>query len=212
MSLLSRIQGFVARGTVDATTNTLMRDVVGSKTDAAAAAGTTKSLVAYAKQNIAQGLTNIGYGIQNRRCLLKADGAVLAGADALFTITGGPIYARIFGIVTTVIGGAANGTMQIVTTLPSGTVALSTTVAIDTDAAGTLYSFNTVAAGTVPVLTPTTAGTLWFNEATATFNPASYFLPPGSVNFLGSGAQTGVIAWYLDYLPLSSASVVVAAA
>jgi hypothetical protein len=196
----------------DATANSWLNEVVGNKSDAAAAVGTTKSLMAYAKQAVTHGLTNVGYGVQQRKCVLKADGSVLNGADSLYTISGGPIYARIFGIVTTVIGGAANGTLNITTTTPSGTTALSTTVAIDSDAAGTLYSFNTVAAGTVPVLTPTTAGALWFNEATATFNSAFYFLPPGTVVFTCSAARTGVIAWYLEYLPLSPATVVVAAA
>src|SRR3989304_7226542 len=88
----------------------------------------------------------------------KSDGAVLAGADNLFTITGGPILVTEFvGIVTTVIGGASNCQIKLVVTEPVGTVNLSTNVAIDSDAAGSSYTF-TVAA--TPVLTPTTAGGL----------------------------------------------------
>lgn len=199
MNLLS----YLRRGTTDVTTNTLMRDVIGSKVDAAAAVGTTKSLMAYAKQALLQG----------RRCIEKSDGAVLnATIDPLFTITGGPILAQIFGIVTTVLVGAANGTLQITTTAPAATIDLSTTVAIDNDAAGTSYSFTGVAAGTVPALYPVTGGGRWFIPSTAVYDLAEFLLPIGSVGFLGSAAATGVIKWYMTYLPLSPSSVVVAAA
>ena len=198
MNLLS----YLRRGTTDATTNTLMRDVIGSKVDAAAPVGTTKSLMAYAKQIANQG----------RRSVIKSDGGVLAASDPLFTISGGPILAQIFGIVSELIVGAANGTLQIITTLPVATVALSTTVAIDDDAAGTCYNFTGVAAGTVPSLRPDTAGVRWFAPSTATFDLAEFFLSPGSVEFLGSAARVGVIKWYMTYLPLTPTSVVVVAA
>jgi hypothetical protein len=210
MNIKQILEKYIARGTTDATTNTYMRDVIGAKGDAAAATGTTKSLVAYAKQSLAHHLTTHSYV---RKCVVKSDGALLAGVvDDIFTIAGGPVYARIFGIVTTLIVGATNGTLKILPTTPNSLLSLSTTVALDDDAAGTLYSFNTVAAGTVPVLTPTTGGALWFNEATATFNPASFFLPPGTVQFLSSAARVGVIAWYMEYIPLHPSAVVTAAA
>jgi hypothetical protein len=202
MNIKQILEKYIARGTTDATTNTYMRDVIGAKGDAAAAPTTTKSLVAYSKHAI-----NI-----NHRCVIKA-GDLLAGVvDDLFTIAGGPVYARIFGIVTTLIVGATNGTLKILPTTPASLLSLSTTVAVDDYAAGTLISFNTVAAGTVPVLTPYTGGARWFNEATATFNPASFFLPPGTVQFLSSAARVGVITWYMEYWPMSPTSVVTAAA
>jgi len=90
------------------------------------------------------------------QCIVKADGGVLAVADPLFTITGGPILVTgFFGLVTTIIGGAANCQIQVVTTTPAGTVNLSTDVAIDNDAAGTSYHMT---AATPGVFTPTTAG------------------------------------------------------
>jgi len=138
------------------------------------------------------------------QCIVKADGAVLAVADPLFTITGGPIIVTEFvGIVTTVIGGAANCQIQIVVTEPAGTVNLSTDVAISSDAAGTSYTFT---AATPGVLTPTTAGAL--DQL-----PKNYWLCPiGTIQADTDAAQTGVIAWYMVYKPLSPTSVVTAAA
>jgi hypothetical protein len=140
------------------------------------------------------------------QCIEKSDGAVLAGTDDLFTIAGGPVLAQVFGIVTTEIGGAANGTLQITTTVPAATANLSTTVAIDNDAAGTSYQF----VGATGVLTPTTAGAAIIDPVTV---DACWFLCPiGTVKFLGSDAQSGVIKWYMRYVPLSPSSTVTAAA
>lgn len=134
----------------------------------------------------------------------KSNGAVLAVADPLFTITGGPILVTgFYGVVTTLIGGAANCQIQIVVTEPAGTVNLSTDVAIDNDAAGTSYHF-TVA--TPAVLTPVTAGAYDQDPA------IRWFCPIGSIQADTDSAQSGVIKWYMTYKPLSPNSVVVAAA
>lgn len=138
------------------------------------------------------------------RCVEKSDGAVLNGADPLFTITGGPIMViALVGIVTTVIGGAANCQIVEAVTDPAGNVNLSTNVAIDADAVGTSYTFTAVA---TPVLTPTTAGALPNVPAT------QWLCPIGTINATCSAAQTGVIKWYIVYRPLSPNSTVVAAA
>jgi len=134
----------------------------------------------------------------------KTDGAVLLGDDNLFTITGGPIMIREFvGVVTTLIGGAANMTINITTTTPAGQTALSTTVAIDNDAAGTSYTFT---AASPSVLTPTTAG------AIPNVPRLGWVCPIGTIQATGSAAQDGVIAWYMSYVPLSSSSAVAVAA
>jgi len=145
-------------------------------------------------------------GISGWKCLEKSDGAVLSGADDLFTITGGPIIASVIGIVTTVLGGAANGTLQHTTTTPAATAALSTIVAIDSDAAGTSYRF----VGVAGVLTPVTAGAVIIDPVTVA--DCLFLLPIGTLSFLGSAARSGVIKWYLTYKPLSVNSVIVAAA
>lgn len=144
-------------------------------------------------------LTN--YGI---RWKAKYDGAVLAGDDDLFTVTGGPILIVHFsGVVTTLIGGAANCTIQEAVTTPAGDVAFSTTVAIDNDPAGTSYTFTAANPG---VLTPTTGG------AIANVPWVGWWAPIGTIQALCSAAQDGVIEWYMGYVPLSPRSRVAVAA
>lgn len=142
------------------------------------------------------------------RCVEKTDGAVLSGDDDLFTISGGPVIATIYGIVTTVIGaGTTNVKYTHTTTSPAGTVDLNAgAVDIDGDAAGTSYrNINTTS-----VFTPVTAGTVLLGNAFAT-NDHSFFLPPGTVKLNSSAARSGVIAHYMEYRPLSHLSRVVAA-
>jgi hypothetical protein len=136
--------------------------------------------------------------------IAKTDGAVLNAADPLFTVAGGPIMITEFvGIVTTLIGGAANMTIQETTTAPAATTVFSTTVAIDDDAVGTSYTFT---AASPSVLTPTTAGVI------PNVPRLGWLAPIGTIQALGSAAQDGVIAWYMSYVPLTPDSVVTAAA
>ena len=141
-------------------------------------------------------------------CVEKSDGAVLTGADPIFTIAGGPIRCTIYGIVTTIIGGAATCKLTITTTSPAATVDMSAgAVAIDDDAAGTSYRhINTTA-----VLTPVTAGFVMMGNAFAT-DDTEFLCPAGTINANCSAAQTGVIKWYMMYTPLSPNCVVTAAA
>lgn len=137
-------------------------------------------------------------------CIEKSDGVVSNGTDALFTVTGGPIIVEEFvGIVTTVIGGAANCHIDATTTEPAATTPLSTDVAIDSDDAGTSYTFTVADPG---VLTPTT------NGAVDNLARAHWLVPIGSIGAHCSADQTGNIKWYMVYRPLSPNSVVTAAA
>jgi hypothetical protein len=146
-------------------------------------------------------------GASTLRCIEKSDGGVLNGADPLFTVTGGPILVKaIVGVVTTLIVGAANGTLQATTTEPAATTALSTTVAINDDAVGTTYRF----IGATGVLTPVTNGAAIIDPVTV--GDCGFLVPVGNINFLGSAARAGNIKWYMIYVPLSPNSVVVAAA
>ena len=140
------------------------------------------------------------------RCVEKTDGAVLTGDDDLFDITGGPVRAQIVGLVTTVIGGAANGDLQIDVTEPAATIDLNAApVAIDADAAGTIY----MCLDSSSVFTPVSAGAVIVDAVDAP--EAHFILPAGTVIFRSSAAQTGVIAWFMQYQPLSPNSVVTAA-
>jgi len=139
------------------------------------------------------------------QCVAKLDGALLTGQDPLFDVAGGPILVTsLVGIVTTPIGGAAE-TMHIdhTSTTPGGDIPLSTTVAIGGDAAGHSYTFTDVA---LSVFTPTPAGTI------PQLAQVRWLLPIGTLKSDGSAANTGVIAWYMTYKPLSPLCVVTAAA
>lgn len=141
------------------------------------------------------------------QCIAKTDGAVLNGDDELFIISGGPVRAKIVGIVTTLIGGAANGKLTLTTTTPAATVDLNAgAVIIDNDAAGTSYHN----VGATSVFTPVTAGMVILDPVTV--EETEFILPVGTVKFNSSAAQAGVIAWYMTFEPMSPSSVVTAAA
>ena len=142
------------------------------------------------------------------QCVVKADGAYLTGLDPLFTISGGPVRCKIVGLVTTVVGGATSGRLQHITTDPAATVELNAgAVACDTDPAGTFY-YNV---GDTSVFTPSIGlGFELLNPVT--IEETEFLLAPGVVQFLSTAAQTGVIAWYMTYEPLSPLSVVTATA
>lgn len=142
------------------------------------------------------------------KCVVKADGAYLTGLDPIFTIAGGPVRCKIVGLVTTVVGGATSGRLQHITTDPAATVELNAgAVACDTDPAGTFY-YNV---GDTSVFTPSIGlGFELLNPVT--IEETEFLLAPGVVQFLSTAAQTGVIAWYMTYEPLSPLSVVTATA
>jgi hypothetical protein len=141
------------------------------------------------------------------RCVEKSDGAVLTGSDDLFVITGGPVLAKIYGIVTTIIGGNSNVRLQITTVEPAATVELNAgAVAINNNAAGTSYSN----IGATSVFTPVTAGIAIKDPVTV--EDVDFLLPIGTVKLNSSAARTGNIKWYMIYKPLSPNSVVTAAA
>jgi len=211
-------------GVADAVTNAYSRDVVGNKTDAAAdgAVSEVESLMAYLKQAITLAIardtaidaieTDTGTTLPATlaalpQCVVKTDGAVLSGLDPLFTISGGPVRAKIVGLVTTLIGGAANGRLQHITTDPAATVELNTgAVAIDADAVGTFYTN----IGATSVFTPS-SGLGFTLQDPVTIEETEFLLAPGVVQFLGSAAQDGVIAWYISFVPLSPLSTVTVA-
>lgn len=187
----------------DSTLNTFLKHVLGNKSDAAAsgAVTTTDSMMAYVKQLV----TSVNAGPQS---VLKADGAILAGVDPLFTITGGPVRCKIVGLVTTLVVGAANLRLQHITTAPAATVNLNAAaVAVDDDAVGTFYRN----VGATSVFTPS-AGLGFALLDPVTVEEVDFLLAPGVVQCLGSAARAGVIAWYMTYVPLSPLSRVVAAA
>ena len=141
--------------------------------------------------------------LTTRRSISCTTGPFTNAAQSMFTIAGAPCYARFVGIVTTSVGGTAmNGTLQEVVTTPAGTVVLSTTVSCASKAAGTSIRF----VGATGVLTPVTAGAVIIDPVTVddTWN----LCPIGAIQFLTTAINTGLITWYMDYVPLSSDNVV----
>lgn len=186
------------------------RRVIGTRQtpEASGAIGTTEAMMAYIKQLVTGHIAQVALDLEMPwHCCVKFDGAVLDGDDDLFVITGGPVLAQLFGIVTTVLDGSSNGDLQIDVTTPEGTVDLNAApVAIDADAAGTMY----MCLNSTSVFTPVTAGAVIIDKVAAPI--AEFVLPIGTVIFRSSAAQTGVIEWYMLYRKLSPLSTVVAAA
>lgn len=197
-SVLERLEAIYAAQVDDVATNFIGVD------DADNVAATT-NVVANRDGSILERLEQLEATVQ--KTIAKVQTTPSGGADALFTITGGPIHVvSIWGIVTTILVNAANGTLQATSTAPASTTALSTTVAINNDAAGTTYTF----LGPTGVLTPTTAGVVLIDMGSTTLTETQYIVPIGNINFLTSGAMTGAITWYMSYIP-SPGAVVVAA-
>jgi hypothetical protein len=141
------------------------------------------------------------------KCVEKSDGAILAATDDLFVITGGPVLAKIFGIVSELIVGNSNLRLQHTTVAPAATAELNAgAVAVNDDAVGTAYHN----IGATSVFTPVTAGAVIIDPVTT--DTCEFLLPIGTVKCLGSAARAGVIKWYMIYEPLSPNSVVTAAA
>jgi hypothetical protein len=180
-------------------------DLLGNRRTAAAtgAVTTTDKMMAYIKQLVTNSELNA-----YPRCVEKTDGAFLNGSDSLFTISGGMIRCKIVGLVTTVLVGTGTGRLTFTSVAPAATINLNAgAVACDADAAGTIY-YNV---GATSVFTPSSSlGGMLLDPVTV--EETEFLLAPGTIKFLGSAAQTGVIAWYLSYIPLSENVSVVAAA
>ena len=148
-----------------------------------------------------------GFIAATERCVEKTDGAVLNGADALFTVAGGPVLCQIYGMVTTLLDGAATCRLSLLPTDPAVKVELNNgAVAIDAAAVGTLI-YNV---GATSVLTPVAAGAVKLDPVTV--EPTWFLLTPGVVSATFSAARAGVIRWFCVYKPLSPLSTVTMAA
>lgn len=116
------LEGNHVKGTTDAVTNTLMRDVIGSKDDAAATGvvTATESLMAYAKQNVNNTEDMVGLLAATLPAIELKSYADLTGYDTApaFTVTG-DVLVRCFGSV----GAAGITSTSGTTTLSVGTTA-----------------------------------------------------------------------------------------
>lgn len=135
-----------------------------------------------------------------RRPGLAAD--LAGGVDFdIFTVAGIVLVSHMFGIVTTVIGaGVAVPFIEITTVVPAATVALCAAHAgINASAVDTMFGWNG-AVGTA--LTSSAVGSLEL-AAARTWAGAFLVLTAGVINIDNAAASTGIIDWYITYLPMS---------
>jgi len=193
----------------DSTANNVTADVVGNKTDAAAAGAvsTTESLMAYAKQNVTAAITNDANAEHSISYELSG---ITNGNNNLFTVSGGPIkILEIVAYVTTEIEGkSCLINYNIDPTTPATDTAFATdgtALEINADAVGTLYTWDGVLAND---LTATTNGVALGNAALS-----GLVVPAGSIELAAvvATSATGAITIYMRYIPLSTSSVVAAA-
>ena len=185
--------------TADATTDTVMRDVIGRKTDTKSTAiVTTDSIMSYIKGMMSNGI----------RVLSSSAVGTTTTPKLLFTISGGSIH--IVSIMGTVVTAMANTTctqqIQATTTDPASTTNMSTAVDVDNDAKGTVYTF----VGPTGVLTPTTLGVALIDQGSTTVTLTQWVVGEGTIGVDGGAVITGDIDWVITYYHNPAATVVAA--
>lgn len=141
-----------------------------------------------------------------RRAGLVAD--LVGGADFnIFDVSGTVLVQYLFGQVTTVIGaGAAVPRIQFTPTGGAQTPLCVAAVSIANDAVGTLYVWDGTSLG---VLAPAAAlGTADAGEATWVAGPI--LLTAGIIAITNAVVSSGIIDWYISYLPLVDTTIITA--
>ena len=143
-----------------------------------------------------------------RRAGLAAD--FVPGADFdIFNVSGVVLVSDIFGIVTTLIGaGALLPFIEITTIVPAATVPLCAVVgaAINADVAGTMYRWSGLDTGVLQVTAVGAADV----QAADSWVGGFVVLTAGVINIDTAVAGTGVIDWYITYLPMSQDGEIIA--
>lgn len=219
--------------TADVTTNTLERDVIGNKTDAAVVAvGTTKTLVAYAKGAItntvvatadATGNTAVNDVVGNKTDAsiyvpgtTKSVAAYVKGhADlqervalkAAATITNGQTLFTVAGGPIEVMGLVsicATANDATASTLQYSATPTSGSAQTISGASASLASAAAGASVTLAGTALSTAALLNANGPNLIANPGTVMVPAGTITaVVGVGSTTGTWAHYLRYKPLA---------
>lgn len=185
----------------DQVTNAYSRDVIGNKTDAAAAGAVsaTESIMAYVKQ-IAGGGVNTGEKLVTN----TAKALPATSQSPIFTITGGPIEVlSLVGIVTTDIQAqACNLDIIADPTTPGTDTTIAAALEINDDENDTMYSCVTALG---------TALAEYTNGVGVTMGGVfSFTMPVGAIDIGTTATNTGNITWMLRYKPLVSGVTVTA--
>lgn len=142
-----------------------------------------------------------------RRPGLPAD--LAAGVNFnIFNVSGVILVQYMFGHVTTVIG--AGAAVPLIAFTPTGGAAVPLcTVAVDisTDAVNTIYTWSGLIGG---VLTPSIQIGAADLAATAQWSGGMLILVGGIIRITNAVASTGIIDWYISYLPLQDGTIVTA--
>lgn len=148
-------------------------------------------------------LLNFGFG----NCAIKSHNLATDNVD-LFTVTGKVAMTLLTGEVTTIVAVTTTYAMRVKTT----TEAIFPATTITTDAVGTMYLFggdNTVVMnnGGTPIVR------VGFLDGAGPHSPMIIGLSGGSLTIESDldGAGTGVIKWWLFWMPLEAGASVVAA-
>lgn len=125
----------------------------------------------------------------------------------IFNVGGVVLLEYMFGHVTTVIG--AGAAVPRITFTPTGGAAVNLCAAaasIATDAVNTLYVWDGTALG---ILAPAAnLGVVDAGEATWAAGPV--ILVAGVIRITNAVASTGIIDWYISYLPLADTTIIIA--
>jgi len=194
---LSTIDAFHDVPVADVATNTVMRDVIGNKSDTVV--GT--SLYSKAVTILANVLSTMGSaGILSAK---TAAALPQTNQSALFTVTGTVEILAIRGDVTVEIGAVANATKLVSNPTVGADVNLCATNDITGDTVGTMYSVTGIFADP---MVATTSGAF---ESQA--NPITVTAGTIDVNCAGSDGGDGRVSWTVLYRVLSPGASVVSA-
>lgn len=199
---MSRLLNKLRVKVADSSANVWVRDVVGNKSDAAAAGAVseTESIMAYVKQ-----LTGASIGLAKTGTVLLTAGSV----PNIFTIAGGPILVEaLFAEITVVVSGDACAAKLV----------MDPTAGADTDMCAT-FDINAIIVNSFLTIDGT-IGNAMVNSVPATALPLGIgtdvplILPVGTVdlNLANSDPSTGSSVWYMRYRPLSAGVTVTAVA
>lgn len=124
----------------------------------------------------------------------------------IFNVAGPILMRMLFGVVTTVIGaGAAVPRLQFTPTGGAMTPLCAAAASIATDAVGTVYTYPL---GTTAAVLAPTAALGYADTAESGWTGDLSILVAGIIAVTNAVASTGVIDWYIAYIPCTEASVV----
>lgn len=140
---------------------------------------------------------------------LAADLGVGATWD-IFNVVNGPVLVtQLWGHVTVIIANAAVPILNFNPTIGAGAATAIIMVTLDTDAVGTVYIWD----GSLGVAAPVETAAIGMAAAGEGQQVAGQFLilVPGILGFTNAVAATGVIDWYINYIPCAAEAYIAAA-